>query len=118
MTSTTLKARFAELEATVEAFNEAFPDIGKENGSSRSLSWFSLNQTISRLQAQHGAKSKSGFHGKSKKRFHGVCDVINNHMNALKLLPQGDKYTAPICGSLEMIVKVRNRLVEQRMLFC
>lgn len=67
------------------------------------------------LQTKHDPASRKGFSGKSKKHFHSVCDTINNHMGVLKILPQGDKYTAPITGTLELIVKVR---VEAGRMWC
>lgn len=101
-----LREHFAQLKAVVEEFNERFPDIAKQNGSSKSLSWKSLQQNVLRLKNQHEAKSQGGFVGSSKKGFHGVCATINDHLSLLKILPQGEKFTAPICGSVEIIVKV------------
>jgi hypothetical protein len=103
-----LRDRFAELEATVKAFIEAFPDIDKENASSKSLTWASLNHTIAHLKTQHETRQEKGFSGKTKKQFHRVCESMNNHMAFLKLMPKDEKYTAPICGTLELIVKVED----------
>lgn len=58
------------------------------------------------MKVQHEVKLEKGFPGKTKKQFHRVCEVLNDHAGFLKLLPKDEKYTAPICGSLELIVKV------------
>lgn len=104
-----LKGRLEELAVTVSKFNETFPEIGNENGCSRSLSWDALQRTILQLQAKHEARVRKGFPGKSKKLFHNLCEGIHDHMAFLKLLPQGEKYIAPITGTLEVIIKVCKR---------
>lgn len=103
--SAALQKQFEKLKKTVDEFNELFPHIAKEGGAAASLSWTSLNQTILRLKDQYEAKSGSGFRGKTKKQFHAVCATLNDHTSFLNFLPR-DEYMAPICGSLEIIVKV------------
>ncbi|KAH7409920.1 hypothetical protein DE146DRAFT_643332 [Phaeosphaeria sp. MPI-PUGE-AT-0046c] len=100
-----LQKQFAALKATVEEFNKAFPEINQKNGSKKSTSWASLHDTIRRLKEQNDVKSGKGFLGKTKKKFHGICGTINDHLTILKILPQGEYYTAPICGAVELIVK-------------
>lgn len=78
----------------------------KEKESVKAISWSSLRQTVTRLQTQHDAKAKKGLTGQSKSHFHRICEKIDNHSHFLKILPQGDKYTSLVCGSLEVIVKV------------
>ncbi|KAH6618458.1 hypothetical protein C7974DRAFT_440674 [Boeremia exigua] len=77
-------------------------------GASKSTSWASLaslHATIRRLKEQNEIKSGKRFLGKTKKRFHEICGTVNDHLTILKILPQGEYYTAPICGAVELIVK-------------
>jgi hypothetical protein len=104
--SDALDERLSRLKVTLDAFNKAFPQVSKESTGSSAFSWRSLSQTVLRLKSQHDSKYESGFYGKSKRTFHSVCSKINDHTNVLKILPQGEKYVAPICGSLELIFKV------------
>lgn len=102
-----LKARYEELEGAMKAFQEAFPEAKVTTGTTRAISWSSLLQSVADLKQQQEDKSKKSFLHQPKKRFHKVCDAINNHSSALKMLPQGDKYTSIITGSIETITKVR-----------
>jgi hypothetical protein len=91
----------------MKAFQDAFPEAKVTSGTNRAISWSSLLQSVTDLKQQQEEKSKKSFMHQPKKRFHKVCDIINNHSNALKMLPQGDKYTSIITGSIETITKVR-----------
>jgi hypothetical protein len=104
--SDALDERLSRLRVTIDAFNKAFPQISKESPESSAFSWRSLSQTVLRLKSQHDLKYENGVYNKSKRGFHSICGKINDHMNVFKILPQGEKYVAPICGSLELIVKV------------
>ena len=106
LASEKLKARYDELEAAMKEFQNAFPDAKVTSGTKRAISWSSLLQSVTDLKQQQEEKSKKSFLHQPKKRFHKVCDIINNHSNALKMLPQGDKYTSIITGSIETITKV------------
>jgi hypothetical protein len=90
----------------MKMFQDAFPEAKITEGTNRAISWSSLFQAVTDLRNQHEDKSKKSFMHQPKKRFHRVCDVINNHSSALKILPQGDKYTSIITGSIETITKV------------
>ncbi|KAJ4320042.1 hypothetical protein N0V94_003607 [Neodidymelliopsis sp. IMI 364377] len=90
---------------TVKQFQEAFRGTLKSGGHSNPLSWTSISDGILRVQSQYKDKSTKGFLGKTKERFHRVCESINDHSGVLKILPQ--EYAGPVCASIEMIVKVR-----------
>ena len=104
--SAVLDERLSRLKSTIDAFDKAFPQISKESSGLSAFSWRSLSQTVLRLKSQHDLRYENGVRGRSKKGFHSICGKINDHMNVFKILPQGEKYVAPICGSLELIVKV------------
>ncbi|UPX15183.1 uncharacterized protein EKO05_0005640 [Ascochyta rabiei] len=99
-----LQEEYDKLKATMEKFKSTFPDIAGGDVPLKSVSWASLHQTVSNLQTLHKKRS-----GKAKKGFHEVCATIGSHLTFLKLIPQGENYTAPICGSLELIVKASAR---------
>ncbi|KAH7378243.1 hypothetical protein BKA66DRAFT_466879 [Pyrenochaeta sp. MPI-SDFR-AT-0127] len=103
--SASLTARYQELEAALGKFQNAFQDKHLEVGELPALSWSSLTHRISQLKTQYDGKAKKNFQGQAKRKFHSVCETINNHSNVLKMLPHGDKYTSLICGSLETIIK-------------
>lgn len=60
------------------------------------------------MKMQHLEKASKGFRGKTKERFHRLCEGINDHSGVLKILPQ--EYAGSVCASVEMIVKVRGLL--------
>jgi hypothetical protein len=101
-----LKARYEELEAAMKAFQDAFPEAKVASETNRAISWSSLLKSVTDLKLEQDEKSKKGFLNQPKKRFHNICDAINNHSTVLKMLPQGDKYTSIITGSIETITKV------------
>jgi hypothetical protein len=79
--------------------DDRLPDAGRP----KAFSWSTVTQSISQAKTQYDA---GGTKGQVRKRFHTVCDVLENHSNMLKILPQGDKYTSLICGSVETIIQV------------
>jgi hypothetical protein len=96
-----LNARYKELEAALETFRKI-----TGGNQPKASSWSSLTQNITKIRNQYDTKASTGFQGKSKRLFHSICETLNNHSNVLKILPQGDKYTSLVCGSLEVIIKV------------
>ncbi|KAF3041210.1 hypothetical protein E8E11_006998 [Didymella keratinophila] len=94
---------YEELRKAIETFQNTFADILKTDGRSQPLSWASLSSGISRIRLQHEEKTGKGILGKTKGKFHRLCEGINDHASVLKILPQ--EYAGPVCSSIELIVK-------------
>ena len=102
-----LKAQRQELEVALVEFTDALPESMK-TAQLDSQSWESLYNMIRKLQRQHEAKHSKGLLGQTKQRFHRICETIENHSSALKLIPTESEYTSIICGTLGTITKVRH----------
>ncbi|KAJ4305939.1 hypothetical protein N0V90_001472 [Kalmusia sp. IMI 367209] len=100
-----LKERYDELEAAMKAFKDTFSAVDSIGKTNQGLSWTSLLESVNKLKKQHDDRSTKSFMHRPKKGFQRVCNVINDHSNVLKMLPQGDKYTSIVTGSLETITK-------------
>ncbi|KAJ8114625.1 hypothetical protein OPT61_g3534 [Boeremia exigua] len=102
-TSTAAKSRCEELKAAISSFQKTFSGQLTVEGHQKMVSWSSINAGLKQLQSKYIEKSNETVRGKSKQRFHRLCEMIHDHSGVLKVLPQ--EYAAPVTASVELIVK-------------
>jgi hypothetical protein len=89
-----------ESEQLKKLLEEAFPGSKKDT--------WSYDDLLSEVDASQKAwadKKRLG-RGKPQELFHRLMKNLNAHSDLLKLLPEGDKYTSILTGSLTAMIKV------------
>ena len=69
--------------------------------------WDDVQAAVLAVQSQWEAKSKDSHIGQAREWFRKMCNGMNNHSTALKMLPSDSEYVSLIAGSVAMIIKVR-----------
>ena len=68
--------------------------------------WDDVVLATTKVQVQWEAKAKDTRTGRAKEFVRKMCNGMNNHATALKMLPTESEYVAVIGGSVLMIIKV------------
>lgn len=95
-----------ELFETMKKFQQLVP--GQSNRAM--ASWDDVELIVQDVQAQWDRNVKDTRFGRTKQWLRKMCDGMNNHSSALKLLPSESVYTSLIAGSVSMIIKVSDLL--------
>jgi len=85
-------------------FQKLVPDHLKSN--QLPTSWDDVQLAAAQVQAQWEAKAKEGHLGRAKGWIRKMCNGMNNHATALKMLPSDSEYVSLVAGSVSMIIKV------------
>lgn len=69
-------------------------------------SWEDVEHVVSSIQAQWATKHKESNVERAKDWVRKMCNGLNNHSTALKMLPSETEWVSVIAGSVSMIIKV------------
>ncbi len=94
-----------ELLHSMKAFQSSVPDQLKT--PELPTNWTEVNTTVSHIQKQWESQRKYSQISRAKAWVRKMCDGMNNHSMALKMLPSEPEYISLISGSIAMIIKVR-----------
>lgn len=75
-------------------------------GSDIPTCWGDVVSATFEVQAKWEAKAKDTRVGRAKELVRKMCNGMNNHATALKMLPTESEYVSVIGGSVLMIIKV------------
>lgn len=70
-------------------------------------SWDDVVSAATKVQAQWETKAKDSRAGRARDVVRRMCNGLNNHATALKMLPTESEYLSIVGGSVSMIIKVR-----------
>ena len=91
-------------------FQEFVPEASKI--TTTAACWADVELAVQDVQSQWNTKVKESHFGRTKQWLRKMCDGLNNHSSAMKLLPSESVYTSLVAGSVTMILKVSSRLYE------
>ena len=74
-------------------------------------SWDDVVLAASAVQTQWEMKAKDSRTGRARELVRKVCNGMNNHATALKMLPTESEYVSLVAGSVLMIIKVPYSMV-------
>lgn len=95
-----------DLKQALSNFQEQIPsDLRKEHPGT-CTKWEDVEALMSKLQDRWQKRKEQSKFGKVAHYFRRISKNINNHSNALKLLPASSEYVSLFYGSLDMILKV------------
>jgi hypothetical protein len=92
------------LMLSMKNFQALVPDHLKT--TSLPTRWEDVELTLSEVQAQWESKNRDSNFGRVKQWTRKMCDGLNNHSNALAMLPAGSEYVSLVAGAVTMIIKV------------
>jgi hypothetical protein len=93
-----------ELLQSMKNFQSLVPEHMRM--TSLPTSWAEVENAVSVVQAQWDTKIKETHIGRAKEWVRRMCNGMNNHSNALKMLPSDSEYISLVAGSVTMIIKV------------
>ncbi|KAK7424338.1 hypothetical protein QQX98_000606 [Neonectria punicea] len=96
------KAKY-QLREVMTKFQDLVPVQLKTDGSP--TSWEDIWAAATEAQAQWEAKAKETRVGQVKHWVRRMCNGMNNHSSALKMLPSESEYVSLVAGSVTMIIK-------------
>lgn len=70
-------------------------------------SWDDVVSAATKVQAQWETKATDSRAGRARDVVRRMCNGLNNHATALKMLPTESEYLSIVGGSVSMIIKVR-----------
>ncbi|KDN64255.1 hypothetical protein CSUB01_01348 [Colletotrichum sublineola] len=92
-----------ELRQVMQSFQALVPNHLSEATSPRS--WDDVMQAVTTVQAQWDSKYIDSNIERAKERVRKMCNGLNNHSTALKMLPSETEWVSVIAGTVSMVVK-------------
>lgn len=68
--------------------------------------WDDVVSAATKVQDQWDAKARGSRAGRAKELVLKMCNGMNNHATALKMIPTESEYLSVVGGSVSMIIKV------------
>jgi hypothetical protein len=101
----------------MKRFQDLVPGAPRNN--ELPTSWDEVRSAALDAQAGWETKMKEGRASKAREWIRKMCNGLNNHATALKMLPTETEYVSVIAGAVTMVIKVRCRsrggeIVERR----
>lgn len=91
-----------QLLQSMKSFQNLFSERLQTAFSPRS--WAEVDLAVSKVQAQWDLKKKTHA-GRAKEWIRKMCNGMNNHSTALKMLPSDSEYVSLVAGAVTMIIK-------------
>ncbi|OJD32544.1 phytanoyl-dioxygenase family protein [Diplodia corticola] len=112
-----LDHRLKELAALVKQFENYIPkDLVASGSSITSLKDFSRMAEMVKMKWE--TRSQSSKFAKSREYLRKMATTVDNHSNALKLLPSSNDYASIFCGALTMVIKASSNYERISECFC
>ena len=89
-----------------EALQQCLPDADKARKDDAPPDFETVLASVKQANEVWSRKREEGF-GKAQRRMHAFCGTLYGYSDLLKILPQEEKYTSILSGSLSALVKVR-----------
>lgn len=96
------KAKTQLLES-MRKFQELVPGARTNEPSA---CWDDVMLAATKVQAQWETKAKDSRAGRARELVRKMCNGLNNHATAMKMLPTESEYLSVVGGSVSMIIKV------------
>jgi hypothetical protein len=96
----------------MKRFQDLVPGAPRNN--ELPTSWDEVRSATLEAQAGWEKKLKESRASKAREWIRKMCNGLNNHATALKMLPTETEYVSVIAGAVTMVIKVRCRNILQR----